>query len=514
MSGRLAIDIKGLTFTYPSNASSPESGAKGGPVSNSAPILSDLDWQVPEGAFALLCGSTGSGKSTLLRLLKPELAPVGDLAGTRMLFGRELGSWTQEESAAGIGYVAQDPGSQIVCDTVRHEIAFGLENLGCDQDTMRRRVADVSQYLGLTPLARRRTDDLSGGEQQAVTVASTLALLPRLLLLDEPTAQLDPVAEKNLLHELFRINRDLGITVVVATHEPEACAEYATCAFSLEDGRISSFDLEALKQRSDTGTPLSTRATLARSTSARPTLDTPASVVLDDVHFRYGRNESLVLAGVDLIVRRGSVHALIGGNGSGKTTLLRLVAGIHRPQRGRVCNECAHNQAFLPQDPKALFVCDTVDEELREWQRSACYTDAAVEKALVRTHLDAVRDLNPYDLSGGQQQALALTKLELTSPDLLLLDEPTKGLDPQARLLVGREITRLASEGSTVIIATHDLSFVSRVADTVTLLFDGEVAAMQPTRTFFADEPFLQPRHDRFCDLWDEKAWKRGADAR
>lgn len=488
MSDRLAIDIAGLTFAYPGEP-------------DSAPVLHDLRWQVPEGAFALLCGSTGSGKSTLLRLLKPELAPVGTLAGTRMLFGRELASWSQEDSAAEIGYVAQDPGSQMVCDTVRHELAFGLESLGCDQDTMRRRVAEVSQYLGLAPLARRRTADLSGGEQQQVTVASALTLLPQLLLLDEPTAQLDPVAEKNFLHELFRINRELGITVVIATHEPEACAAYATCAFELESGRLSPLDLTALRQH--TGVP----------TPPRPTPDTTHAVVLDDVYFRYGRTEPLVLGGADLTVRSGSIHALIGSNGSGKSTLLRLIAGVLRPQRGRVRNGCARNQTFLPQDPKALFVCDTVEEELREWQRSAGYTDADIGAAVHRSGLDGLLERNPYDLSGGQQQALALAKLTLTQPDLLLLDEPTKGLDPQTRLQVGREIVQLAGQGVTVVLATHDLAFVSRVADTVTLLFDGEVAATQPTDAFFSDEPFLRPRHDRFCDLWDESVRNRSADA-
>ena len=216
-----------------------------------------------------------------------------------------------------------------------------------------------------------------------------------------------------------------------------------------------------------------------------------------------------MLAGVDLTVPRGSVHALIGGNGSGKSTLLRLIAGVLRPKRGRVRNAAARNQAFLPQDPKALFVCDSLDEELREWQRTAGYSVASVEDALRRTGLDALRDLNPYDLSGGQQQLLALAKLTLTGPDLLLLDEPTKGLDPGARLTVGRELRRLAAAGTTIVFATHDLAFVSRVADAVSLLFDGEVACTCATGDFFADEHFLRPRRDRFCDLWD-----RGADAR
>ncbi len=512
MSVRLAIDLQGLSFAYP----------------NGAPVLRDLDWQLPEGAFALLDGATGSGKSTLLRLLKPELSPVGALAGARTVFGRDLADWGQEESAAGIGYVAQDPGAQIVCDTVRHELAFGLENLGRDRGEMRLRVAEVAQFLGLTPLARRRTADLSGGEQQQVAVAGALTLLPRLLLLDEPTAQLDPVAEKNFLHELFRINRELGVTVVVATHEPEACAEYATCAFVLQDGRLQPAALTDHAEHdrtagaatsADSARPATPAAACPAPQPGHPAAGssvfaarqaTAAPVVtLDDAHYRYGRTEPLVLAGVDLTVPRGSVHALIGGNGSGKSTLLRLIAGVLRPKRGRVRNAAARNQAFLPQDPKALFVCDSLDEELREWQRTAGYSVASVEDALRRTGLDALRDLNPYDLSGGQQQLLALAKLTLTGPDLLLLDEPTKGLDPGARLTVGRELRRLAAAGTTIVFATHDLAFVSRVADAVSLLFDGEVACTCATGDFFADEHFLRPRRDRFCDLWD-----RGADAR
>ena len=218
-----AIEVRGLSFAYP--------GAD-------AAVLEGLDWSVPQGAFALLVGGTGSGKSTLLSLLKPEIAPAGELTGELRVLGEDVADMDVRASAERVGYVFQDPENQIVCETVWHEMAFGLENLGLVRDEMRRRVAETSYFFGLEDWLHRDTDTLSGGRKQLLSLAAVLALRPRVLLLDEPTSQLDPVAEKNFLHALFRVNRELGCTVVVATHQPRPMLEYATCAYRIEDGRV------------------------------------------------------------------------------------------------------------------------------------------------------------------------------------------------------------------------------------------------------------------------------------
>ena len=230
-----AIEVRGLSFAYP--------GAE-------APVLEGLDWRVSQGAFALLVGGTGSGKSTLLSLLKPEIAPAGERTGELSVLGENVADMDVRASAERVGYVFQDPENQIVCETVWHEMAFGLENLGLARDEMRRRVAETSYFFGLEDWLHRDTDTLSGGRKQLLSLAAVLALRPRVLLLDEPTSQLDPVAEKNFLHALFRVNRELGCTVVVATHQPRPMLEYATCTYRIEGGRVREVaDMSSLGRR-------------------------------------------------------------------------------------------------------------------------------------------------------------------------------------------------------------------------------------------------------------------------
>ena len=541
-----AVRLAGFGFSYP----------------DGQPVLADVSWCVEAGSFALLVGDTGSGKTTLLRSLKPEIAPEGTRRGTLELFGEPYEAWRERGSAACAGYVAQSPENQIVCDTVWHELAFGLENLGVPPDAMRRRVAEVAHFFGIEPWVRNSTAALSGGQKQMVNLAAVLAMQPKLLLLDEPTAQLDPVAEKSFLHALFRINRELGITVVVATHAPEAMAAYATAAFELADGRVEAVPLERFSyagchpersaancppchpEQSAANRPLchpersaqrgveGSRTALAVAPSVGTARDpsTPrlrrsaqddkgdsrpsrgrsvhadgASPVLEarDVHFRYARDGGWVLRGADLAVAPGTVHAVVGGNGCGKSTLLRVLTGALKHERGRVRNAARNEQALLPQDPKALFVCDSVGEELREWQVRCGYDDDAVEHAARRFGLDGLLGRHPYDLSGGQQQKLALAKVLLTDPQLLLLDEPTKGLDARSKLDAADALAACAREGRTVVLVTHDLAFVSRVADRVSMLFDGETACTEPACEFFERNLFYRPQPDGFLALWD-----------
>ena len=601
-----AVRAQGFAFTYPDAP---------------ARTFGPLDWRVAEGSFTLLLGATGCGKTTLLRCLKPTLAPAGAPEGALEGLGRAPAAFGAAEGAAQVGYVAQNPENQLVCDTVWHELAFGLENVGLGQDAMRRRVAEVAHFFGIEPWFRASVADLSGGQQQMVNLAAVLALQPRLLVLDEPTAQLDPVAEKNFLHALFRVNRELGITVVMATHAPEATAPYATDLVELANGQVRPVAVppilapvpasapaaprplvghaldepetpparrgergwriyllvrrrraertgitpipcgrgcsfapptrrgrtvcsrktfsprakrgspaprprgvslplhaEGVTDRSESlslGEEAAPRPTREAS-SARPFREAPPAATREalpvlsfrDAHFRYAREDGWVLRGLDLDVRAGDVHAAVGGNGCGKSTLLRLAAGVLKPERGRVANRLAARQALLPQNPKALFVCDTVADELREWQRGCCYGDDAVDAALERFSLAAHVARHPYDLSGGQQQLLAFAKILLTDPDLLLLDEPTKGLDTPTKCALAGAVRACARRGATVVLVTHDLAFAARVADRATMLFDGEAACTEPAGEFFAGNLFYRPVPDAFF-----RTWRDGAEA-
>lgn len=463
-----AIEVRGLRFAYP--------GA-------GAPVLEGLDWVVPQGAFALLVGGTGSGKSTLLSLLKREIVPTGERAGELRVLGENVADMDVRASAERVGYVFQDPENQIVCETVWHEMAFGLENLGLARDEMRRRVAETSYFFGLEDWLHRDTDTLSGGRKQLLSLAAVLALRPRVLLLDEPTSQLDPVAEKNFLHALFRVNRELGCTVVVATHQSRPMLEYATCAYRIEDGRVREVaDLASLGGREG----------LLALDSCQPAQGAaPGTAAIREGWFRYDRASGWVLRGLDVAFSAGAVHAIVGGNGCGKSTMLSVLAKTAKLQRGCMMRGAA-SAALLPQNPKALLVAETVRDELMEWASTCGYDEAAVQEQAARLGLVGLDARHPYDLSGGQRQLLALAKLLLIGPELLLLDEPTKGLDLASRRIIARALRDHAQAGGTVIMATHDLDFAEQVANNIATMFDGEIACMEPPADFFADNVFYR----------------------
>lgn len=464
-----AIEVRNLSFAYP--------GAD-------AAVLERLDWSVPQGAFALLVGGTGSGKSTLLSLLKPEIAPAGERTGELLVLGENVADMDVHASAERVGYVFQDPENQIVCETVWHEMAFGLENLGVSRGEMRRRIAETSYFFGLEDWLHRDTDTLSGGRKQLLSLAAVLALRPRVLLLDEPTSQLDPVAEKNFLHALFRVNRELGCTVVVATHQPRSMLNYATCAYRIEGGRVRDVvDLASLGSREG----------LLDLDSCRPAQGaaTGAPAAIREGWFRYDRTGGWVLRGLDVTFSSGAVHAVVGGNGCGKSTMLSVLAKTAKLQRGRMVRGTA-SAALLPQNPKALLVAETVRDELMEWASACGYDEAAAQEQTARLGLAGLEMRHPYDLSGGQRQLLALAKLLLIGPELLLLDEPTKGLDLASRCIIARALREHAQAGGTVVIATHDLDFAEQVSDDVAMMFDGEIACMEPPADFFADNVFYR----------------------
>lgn len=527
-----AIEVRGLSFAYPDA---------------DAAVLEGLDWSVPQGAFALLVGGTGSGKSTLLSLLKPEIAPAGERTGDARVLGENVADMDVRASAERVGYVFQDPENQIVCETVWHEMAFGLENLGVSRDEMRRRVAETSYFFGLEDWLHRDTDTLSGGRKQLLSLAAVLALRPRVLLLDEPTSQLDPVAEKNFLHALFRVNRELGCTVVVATHQPRPMLEYATCAYRIEDGRVCEVaDIASLGHReglvsgevpgwgasrrakngvfSSVSGQLGSLDPRAGAPGAKKGLKSDKSgefeaqilsqddlgvpsraggrrillkmhagsaTTLSEGWFRYDRVSGWVLRGLDVTFSAGAVHAIVGGNGCGKSTMLSVLAKTAKLQRGRMVRGAA-SAALLPQNPKALLVAETVRDELMEWASTCGYDENLARERATQLGLDGLETRHPYDLSGGQRQLLALAKLLLIGPELLLLDEPTKGLDLESRRIIARALRDHAKAGGTVIMATHDLDFAEQVADDIAMMFDGEIACMEPPADFFTDNVFYR----------------------
>ena len=449
-------------------------------------VIEDFSCKVYAGHISLLLGPTGSGKSTILSLIKPEIAPQGKQDGSIIVCGQEVSTMTQVQSVDTIAFVPQAASRALVCETPLKELAFGLENRGVSEKEMRRRIFETVSFFGMEPLLHKRNCELSGGEQQLVALAAALVMRPKLLLLDEPTSQLDPFAQKNFIALLERVARELNVAVLVATHDITAFEHLADARIHLDGEkpdalRADSSSRQALCPRSSAPNQASTAA------DNSPVLEFSA------VTFAYPQSEQLVLNKCSLEVTGREICALVGGNGSGKSTLLKLAAGILRPRRGCVYNQLQQSQGYIPQNPELLFTCQSVGEELAQWQQSGAYSDQDIQDLLeasgllARTTYQKLMSSHPYDLSGGQQQLLALVKVMLTKARLLILDEPTKGLDAPTKEAVINLLSYAQAEGTTILVATHDMQLISRVADNVSLVFDGQISLTEPTSEFFAN---------------------------
>ncbi len=514
-----ALTCEGLSFTY---------------AGSSVEVLHNVRFCVPEGSFTLLVGENGSGKTTLLRSTKPELAPVGASIGRVLIFGKSAQDYEPVESAARIGYVMQDILNQNVMDTVWHELAFGLENLGIAYDEMHRRIAETAHFFGIGSWYTQRIAQLSGGQRQILNLAAIVAMQPSILVLDEPTAQLDPIASEGFLHMLSRVNRELGITVLIAQHRLEDVLPYADSVLYLQNGTLVSQTAprvfaHALNQSHNPlaeALPASTRIAwiVARDDSRSLPLDVREGKQFLDAHhdllpvfeahdvlpdathdlrqtnatlleasevcFRYERREPFVLENASLALRQGEIHALVGGNASGKSTLLTLLAGALKPTMGHIKREPRTRVALLPQNTKALFERDTIGGDLHEWQERFGYDERAIEMMADRFGLLELMGRHPYDLSGGEMQRAALAKVLLTSPTVILLDEPSKGLDVLAKRVLATYLRTLHEEGIGLLFSSHDLPFVAEIADRVSLLFAGGIACTDETREFFRNNLF------------------------
>lgn len=483
-----------------------------------------MSFSVCEGELVLLCGRSGSGKSTLLKLIKREIAPFGERGGEIRLFGRSEEELSERDSVSKIGFVAQSVEAQLVTETVWRELAFGAESLGLPSGEIRRRIAETAMYFGLERLFRRKTATLSGGEKQLLNLASVMVCEPSVLLLDEPTAQLDPIAAKKLISCVLRLNRELGITVLVCEHRVDELFSYADRILCLDKGRIVT-DLPPKTAASDASVffgALPTAAQIFRRlggsgeapiTTAQcrsfladkkvtpafhpdPECTSTPAAAIKNVFFRYGKSDRDILSDLSFSADTGSVTSILGGNGAGKSTLLKIIAGVEKPYSGKLLlggknavKKHALKTVLLPQSPRELFMTSSVYEDLLESACAAGYGkeagEAAVNKTAGELGITALLHRHPYDLSGGEQQKAALAKLLLLNPDILLLDEPTKGMDYDSKRETIRLIAALKAKGKTVIIATHDTQTAALCSDRCALLFDGSVVCSDAPGEFF-----------------------------
>lgn len=495
--------------------------------------LMDINVTVNEGDFMVVAGPSGSGKSTLLRHFKKELLPIGTRKGSVTYDGQTLQALGSEEGVTRIGFVMQNPEQQLVCDTVIEELAFALENMGCNPAEMRRKIAEIVSFLGLERFLHTAVDQLSGGQKQLVNLAAVLLLQPRLLVLDEPTAQLDPIATREFLNMLQRVHEELNMTIIMSEHQLGDVCELANRLLFMADGRLVADDLPTvvfqqlftmpayrsfipsltrlfLETTVTTTLPLTlteARRQLPQTLTKNRTVETTATpararvkvLELKRGYFTYEPNGEWVLQNLDVTLHAYECLALLGGNGSGKSTLLRVLAGMATVRRGQVRFEGKVRQqltvaqvGYLSQNPSQHFLYDTVTEELTEACKrlGLAEIDRQVAQTLATFEIEAIAQRHPHDCSGGEQQLVALALLLLAKPQVLLLDEPTKGIDPQRKALLVKRLQTLQASGVSLIIATHDVNFVAEVADRCVLLFDGQISASDEPPQFLSNNLF------------------------
>lgn len=587
------IEIKDFSFTYPG-------------VDHKA--LDNISLTVYTSEFVVLCGKSGCGKSTLLRQLKKNLIPYGKYEGETLYDGMEIAELDDRINASEIGFVQQNPDNQLVTDKVWHELAFGLESLGLDNQSIKRRVAEMASYFDIQTWFRKSVSELSGGQKQLLNLASIMVMQPKVLILDEPTSQLDPIAASDFLRTIYKINRDLGTTVIISEHRLEELFPMADRVIVMEEGKISAFDqpwqigkfLAGVKEegvvpseedkhpmfyglpavmkiyadvKPEGYIPMTIRdgrlwlesllgepktpdivavegkhgkklaealkgqsPTSEESTGTRPVgvlgihnddaiekiTEEEVAIGIKDLWFRYDKNSGDVLRGLNLSVRRGELLCVLGGNGVGKSTTMKTICGILTPQRGTIkingvdmkkmsSKELfTHNIAMLPQNPQSLFTEITVEEELLEalyYIKMSDYDKAQhIEDMLDLMEIKDLRKAHPYDLSGGEQQRLALGKILLVEPQILLLDEPTKGLDPFFKMTFAGILRKLKAKGVTIFLVSHDVEFCAEYADRCAMFFDGDIVSIGTPKKFFAGNSFYTTVSNRVARQWFKDA--------
>lgn len=512
-------EIIDLSFSYPDE---------------SEKALRSISVRLEEGEFVVISGPSGCGKSTLLKHFKQELLPVGERQGSIFYQELPLHELDRVTSAREIGMVFQNPENQMVMETVIQEIAFSLENIGYPSKDIKKKIAELVRFLGIEHMLHQSVHTLSGGQKQLVNLASVLVLQPKLLLLDEPTAQLDPVAAKEFLELLKRIHEELGVTIVVAEHRLDDLLPYAERLIFMENGAILYNDsprsvivelwkegtyrsfipdiLRLFLENNSKAVPFSVKEGMLQ---LKDRLPLHASVEKEEhfagkpllkgtgISFRYERTSEMVLSHLDIAVHEGDCMALVGANGSGKSTLLSILAGLHSPRKGKIIfhkqriEKCPPQErykkiGYISQQPAYYFTYDEVERELYErcLQLSESNPQELAAKLMADFELGHIKHRHPMDISEGEKQLLAIILALLSQPELLLLDEPTKGLDPEKKEQLGSLFQRLRNDGVAILLATHDIEFAAKYANRCAMLFDGEIVSENEPAAFFASNYF------------------------
>lgn len=540
------LRVDGLKFSYPNQLKK---------------SLNNINFSIDEGDFVLICGESGCGKSTLLRHLKPELSPHGQVSGDIYYYSQKINDYSSKQLASEIGYVLQNPDSQIVTDKVWHELAFGLENMGLDTQSIRLRVAEMASFFGIQGWFRKNVNDLSGGQKQLLNLASIMAMQPKILILDEPTSQLDPIAAKDFIDTLVRINKELSTTIIMTEHNLEDIYSVCDKVIVMEDGKVICNDtnykvadilsgdknhkmFKSLPTPSKiynqlneylegaNKSPLTVKdcrqwlndsmdeVTITKLDDTETEIniskkDREIAIELKDVYFQYNKISEPTIRDLSFKVYKGEIYSILGGNGTGKSTTLSLVARQRKPQRGKIFinniemkkynNKSLYenNLALLPQNPQSLFVFETVREDLEEVlilkNKDREYIDKEVKRVSKLLDIEHLLEHHPYDLSGGELQRAGMAKVMLLNPKIILLDEPTKGLDAYCKEEIGKMLMKLRDMGVTIVVVSHDIEFSARYSDRCAMFFDGSIVSEGTPREFFLGNNFYTTVSNRIA---------------
>ena len=540
------LRVDGLKFSYPNQLKK---------------ALNNINFSIDEGDFVLICGESGCGKSTLLRHLKPELSPHGQVSGDIYYYSQKINDYSSKQLASEIGYVLQNPDSQIVTDKVWHELAFGLENMGLDTQSIRLRVAEMASFFGIQGWFRKNVNDLSGGQKQLLNLASIMAMQPKILILDEPTSQLDPIAAKDFIDTLVRINKELSTTIIMTEHNLEDIYSVCDKVIVMEDGKVICNDtnykvvdilsgdknhkmFKSLPTPSKiynqlneylegaNKSPLTVKdcrqwlndsmdeVTIKKLDDSETEIniskkDREIAIELKDVYFQYNKISEPTIRDLSFKVYKGEIYSILGGNGTGKSTTLSLVARQRKPQRGKIFinniemkkynNKSLYenNLALLPQNPQSLFVFETVREDLEEvlilQNKDREYIDKEVKRVSKLLDIEHLLEHHPYDLSGGELQRAGMAKVMLLNPKIILLDEPTKGLDAYCKEEIGKMLLKLRDTGVTIVVVSHDIEFSARYSDRCAMFFDGSIVSEGTPKEFFLGNNFYTTVSNRIA---------------
>ena len=540
------LRVDGLKFSYPNQLKK---------------ALNNINFSIDEGDFVLICGESGCGKSTLLRHLKPELSPHGQVSGDIYYYSQKINDYSSKQIASEIGYVLQNPDSQIVTDKVWHELAFGLENMGLDTQSIRLRVAEMASFFGIQGWFRKNVNDLSGGQKQLLNLASIMAMQPKILILDEPTSQLDPIAAKDFIDTLVRINKELSTTIIMTEHNLEDIYSVCDKVIVMEDGKVICNDtnykvadilsgdknhkmFKSLPTPSKiynqlngylegaSKSPLTVKdcrqwlndsmdeLTITKLDDTETEInidekDREIAIELKDVYFQYNKISEPTIRDLSFKVYKGEIYSILGGNGTGKSTTLSLVARQRKPQRGKIFinniemkkynNKSLYenNLALLPQNPQSLFVFETVREDLEEVlilkNKDRGYIDKEVKRVSKLLDIEHLLEHHPYDLSGGELQRAGMAKVMLLNPKIILLDEPTKGLDAYCKEEIGKMLMKLRDMGVTIVVVSHDIEFSARYSDRCAMFFDGSIVSEGTPKEFFLGNNFYTTVSNRIA---------------